>query len=178
MFMCDHVCVCAREHLMDQCDYTYAYMCVCAQVEQYEYVEKAIQASGKMVLLDKLLPKLKSEGHRVLIFSQLKIMLNIIEDYLKHREYLYERIDGDVSGNRRDAAIARYCAKDSDRFVFMLSTRAGGVGLNLAAADTIILFDSDWNPQQDMQVRACACVCVRACVCVYENACACVCVCV
>lgn len=67
--------------------------------------------------------------------------------------YLYERIDGRVRGNLRQAAIDRFSKPDSDRFVFLLCTRAGGLGINLTAADTCIIFDSDWNPQNDLQVH-------------------------
>lgn len=66
--------------------------------------------------------------------------------------YLYERIDGRIRGNLRQEAIDRFCKPDSDRFVFLLCTRAGGLGINLTAADTVIIFDSDWNPQNDIQV--------------------------
>lgn len=69
-----------------------------------------------------------------------------------NRRYLYERIDGRVRGNLRQAAIDRFSRPDSDRFVFLLCTRAGGLGINLTAADTCIIFDSDWNPQNDLQV--------------------------
>lgn len=113
-----------------------------------------IESSGKMVLIDKLLPKLKDGGHKVLIFSQMIKVLNLIEDYLLSRRYLYERIDGGVQGNVRQAAIDRFCRPDSDRFVFLLCTRAGGLGINLTAADTVIIFDSDWNPQNDLQAQA------------------------
>lgn len=113
-----------------------------------------IESSGKMVLIDKLLPKLKSGGHKVLIFSQMIRVLNLIEDYLISKQYLYERIDGGVQGNMRQAAIDRFCRPDSDRFIFLLCTRAGGLGINLTAADTVIIFDSDWNPQNDLQAQA------------------------
>eukprot|EP00501_MAST-03F_sp_TOSAG23-6_P001476 GSMAST32.ASY1.ANO1.1534.1 assembled CDS len=111
-------------------------------------------SSGKMLLLDKLLPKLKKEGHRVLIFSQMVIMLDILQDYLNLRSIKFERLDGSTHGNKRQASIDRFTAEGSDRFVFLLSTRAGGVGINLTAADTVIIFDSDWNPQNDMQATA------------------------
>lgn len=110
-----------------------------------------VKASGKLVLLDKLLPRLKEEGHRILIFSQFKIMLDILEDYLNTRSMKYERIDGSITGNRRQQAIDRFQAPPSEGkvppFIMMLSTRAGGVGINLTAADTVIIFDSDFNPQ-------------------------------
>mmetsp|Transcript_4717 Transcript_4717/g.8359 ORF Transcript_4717/g.8359 Transcript_4717/m.8359 type:complete len:1668 (+) Transcript_4717:195-5198(+) len=119
-------------------------------------LDDVIQASGKMVLLDKLLAKLRKEGHKVLIFSQFKMMLDIIQDYCTHpaRQYPVERIDGNVSGNARQKSIDRYCDPRSNSFVFLLSTRAGGVGINLTAADTVVIFDSDWNPQNDLQAMA------------------------
>jgi superfamily II DNA or RNA helicase len=113
-----------------------------------------VQASGKMVLLDKLLPKLKQEGHRVLIFSQFRLMLNILEDYLVLKGFSYERVDGTVTGKKRQAAIDKYTNPESGLFVMLLSTRAGGVGINLTAADTVIIYDSDWNPQNDLQAQA------------------------
>ena len=104
--------------------------------------------SGKLVLLDKLLPRLKEKGHRILIFSQFKIMLDILEDYLYCREYGFERIDGSITGQKRQAAIDRFQSPSTGAeppFVMLLSTRAGGVGINLTAADTCVIFDSDWN---------------------------------
>eukprot|EP00981_Chlorochromonas_danica_P016009 scaffold15198_cov338-Ochromonas_danica.AAC.1 len=112
-----------------------------------------VKTSGKMTLLDKLLPKLFQDQHRVLIFSQFRIMLDIIEDYLHDRHYLYDRVDGSVTGRKRQAAIDRF-TNNSQVFVMLLSTRAGGVGINLTAADTVIIFDSDWNPQNDVQAQA------------------------
>lgn len=117
-------------------------------------IEALIQASGKLVLVDKLLPKLKEGGHKVLIFSQMVRCLDILEDYLRVKGYFYERIDGQVRGTLRQAAIDRFSKPDSDRFVFLLCTRAGGLGINLTAADTVIIYDSDWNPQNDIQAQA------------------------
>ncbi|XP_033117287.1 chromodomain-helicase-DNA-binding protein 8-like [Anneissia japonica] len=113
-----------------------------------------IQSAGKLVLIDKLLPKLKEGGHKVLIFSQMVRCLDILEDYLMQKRYPFERIDGRVRGNLRQSAIDRFSKPDSDRFVFLLCTRAGGLGINLTAADTVIIFDSDWNPQNDLQAQA------------------------
>ncbi|KAJ3290493.1 choline dehydrogenase 7 [Borealophlyctis nickersoniae] len=113
-----------------------------------------IQASGKMVLIDKLLKKLKAGGHKVLIFSQMTRCLDLIQDYLRGRQWLFERIDGSVRGDLRQAAIDRFSAPGSECFVFLLCTRAGGVGINLTAADTCIIFDSDWNPQNDLQAQS------------------------
>ncbi|XP_065278989.1 chromodomain-helicase-DNA-binding protein 8 [Emys orbicularis] len=118
------------------------------------HLQAMVRSAGKLVLIDKLLPKLKAGGHKVLIFSQMVRCLDILEDYLIQRRYLYERIDGRVRGNLRQAAIDRFSKPDSDRFVFLLCTRAGGLGINLTAADTCIIFDSDWNPQNDLQAQA------------------------
>ena len=111
-------------------------------------------ASGKMVLLDKLLPKLKEEGHRVLLFSQFNNMLTLLSDLLSARGYSHERLDGSLRGNTRAAAIERFNKPGSNIFAFLLSTKAGGIGINLTAADTVIIVDSDWNPQNDMQALA------------------------
>ncbi|KAK2861058.1 hypothetical protein Q7C36_005224 [Tachysurus vachellii] len=118
------------------------------------HLQALVRSAGKLVLLDKLLPRLKAGGHKVLIFSQMVRCLDILEDYLIHKRYLYERIDGRVRGNLRQAAIDRFSKLDSDRFVFLLCTRAGGLGINLTAADTCVIFDSDWNPQNDLQAQA------------------------
>lgn len=117
-------------------------------------LQSMLDSSGKMVLLDKLLPKLRSQGHKVLLFSQMVRMLDIIQDYLILKGYAYERIDGGVKINDRQAAIDRFSAPGSDRFIFLICTRAGGFGINLTAADTVIIYDSDWNPQNDIQAQA------------------------
>jgi len=119
-----------------------------------EYFKRTIEASGKMVLLDKLLPKLKREDHKALIFSQMKQVLDVIENYIKWRGYKYERLDGTTKSVDRVEAIRRFCNPEKERLIFLLTTRAGGTGLNLTAADTVIIFDSDWNPQQDIQAQA------------------------
>ncbi len=92
--------------------------------------------SGKFRELDRLLQKLKAEGHRVLIFSQFTMMLDILERYLDTRDHGYLRIDGQTAVTDRQDLIDQYMA-DSDMFVFLLSTRAGGLGINLTAADTV-----------------------------------------
>ncbi|XP_060768808.1 probable global transcription activator SNF2L1 [Neoarius graeffei] len=107
--------------------------------------------SGKMLALDKLLPKLHEQGSRVLIFSQMTRVLDILEDYCMWRGYEYCRLDGNTPHEDRQIAIETYNASDSTKFIFMLSTRAGGLGINLATADVVILYDSDWNPQVDLQ---------------------------
>ena len=118
-----------------------------------EIDEAVVQTSGKMVLLDKLIPMLHSGGHRVLIFSQFKRMLDILQDYCIFRRFRCERIDGDVPGDVRQAAIDRFGTQEQ-AFIMLLSTKAGGVGINLTAADTVIIYDSDWNPQNDLQAQA------------------------
>ncbi|XP_030826338.1 LOW QUALITY PROTEIN: chromodomain-helicase-DNA-binding protein 8-like [Camarhynchus parvulus] len=117
-------------------------------------LQALVRSAGKLVLLDKLLPRLRAGGHKVLVFWQMVRCLDILEDYLIQKRYPYERIDGRVRGNLRQAAIDRFSRPDSDRFVFLLCTRAGGLGINLTAADTCIIFDSDWNPQNDLQAQA------------------------
>ncbi|XP_022842473.1 ISWI chromatin-remodeling complex ATPase CHR11 [Olea europaea var. sylvestris] len=119
----------------------------------YTTGEHLIENAGKMVLLDKLLPKLKERDSRVLIFSQMTRLLDILEDYLMLRGYLYCRIDGNTGGEDRDASIEVFNKPGSEKFVFLLSTRAGGLGINLATADVVILYDSDWNPQVDLQAQ-------------------------
>ena len=113
-----------------------------------------VEHSGKFVLLKKMLDKLREEGRRVLLFSQMTRLLDLVEDAMRHWQFTFERIDGGITGNARQAAIDRFCRPNSDRFVFLLSTKAGGLGLNLQVADTIIIFDSDWNPQNDLQAIA------------------------
>ncbi|XP_068699252.1 chromodomain-helicase-DNA-binding protein 4-like isoform X3 [Montipora foliosa] len=109
------------------------------------------RASGKLVLLEKMLKKLREEGHRVLIFSQMTRMLDLLEDFLEGHGYKYERIDGTVNGAARQECIDRFNAAGAQTFCFLLSTRAGGLGINLATADTVFIYDSDWNPHNDIQ---------------------------
>lgn len=113
-----------------------------------------IMSSGKMVLLDKLLTRLKKDGHRVLIFSQMVRILDILGDYLSIKGINFQRLDGTVPSSQRRISIDHFNAPDSTDFVFLLSTRAGGLGINLMTADTVIIFDSDWNPQADLQAMA------------------------
>ncbi|KAL9921619.1 chromatin-remodeling complex ATPase chain Iswi-like [Glossina fuscipes fuscipes] len=110
-----------------------------------------VNNSGKMVILDKLLPKLQAQGSRVLIFSQMTRMLDILEDYCLWRNYQYCRLDGQTPHEDRNRQIQDYNMDNSTKFIFMLSTRAGGLGINLATADVVIIYDSDWNPQMDLQ---------------------------
>ncbi|XP_032436836.1 chromodomain-helicase-DNA-binding protein 4a isoform X1 [Xiphophorus hellerii] len=109
------------------------------------------KSSGKLLLLQKMMRKLKEGGHRVLIFSQMTKMLDLLEDFLENEGYKYERIDGGITGGMRQEAIDRFNAPGAQQFAFLLSTRAGGLGINLATADTVIIYDSDWNPHNDIQ---------------------------
>merc|ERR1719229_1674715 len=111
------------------------------------------RASGKFELLDRIFPKLKRSGHRILLFCQMTALMTILEDYLNWRGYKYLRLDGTTKSDDRGDMLADFNQKDSDYFIFILSTRAGGLGLNLQTADTVIIFDSDWNPHQDLQAQ-------------------------
>jgi len=114
--------------------------------------EDLISQSGKFLLLDKMLGKLRQKGHKVLIFSTLVIFLDLLESMCEHRKYGYTRLDGSTTFEDRIEAIANF-NKDPETFIFLISTRAGGLGLNLMAADTVILFNSDWNPMIDIQAQ-------------------------
>ncbi|XP_076004763.1 chromodomain-helicase-DNA-binding protein 1-like [Genypterus blacodes] len=120
--------------------------------EPFEIGDHLIEASGKLFLLDSMLAFLHDGGHRILLFSQMTRMLDILQDYMEYRGYSYERLDGSVRGEERNLAIKNFSSKDV--FVFLLSTKAGGVGMNLTAADTVIFMDSDFNPQNDLQAAA------------------------
>lgn len=116
------------------------------------YEMKALtEGSGKLILLEKMLLMLKSTNHRVLLFSQFVKTLDILEDFLENLNILFERIDGSVNVRMRQQSIDRFNAPGSKHFVFLISTRAGGLGINLASADTVIFYDSDWNPHSDIQ---------------------------
>ncbi|KAK3275497.1 hypothetical protein CYMTET_16377 [Cymbomonas tetramitiformis] len=115
--------------------------------------EDRIRASGKFELLRRLLAKLKATGHRVLLFSQMVQALHIVEDFVAHAGYKFLRLDGTTKNEDRKGQVDIWNAPDSEYFIFMLSTRAGGLGLNLQTADTVIIMDSDWNPQADLQAE-------------------------
>ncbi|ONM25837.1 protein CHROMATIN REMODELING 5 isoform X1 [Zea mays] len=117
-------------------------------------VERIVMSSGKLVLLDKLLVRLRETNHRVLIFSQMVKMLDILAEYLSLRGFQFQRLDGSTRADLRHQAMEHFNAPGSDDFCFLLSTRAGGLGINLATADTVIIFDSDWNPQNDLQAMS------------------------
>ncbi|CAH1967331.1 unnamed protein product [Acanthoscelides obtectus] len=111
------------------------------------------RASGKFELLDRILPKLKATNHRVLLFCQMTQLMTIMEDYLSYRGFGYLRLDGTTKAEDRGDLLKKFNDKHSEYFIFLLSTRAGGLGLNLQSADTVIIFDSDWNPHQDLQAQ-------------------------
>ncbi|KAK8515660.1 hypothetical protein V6N13_139370 [Hibiscus sabdariffa] len=117
-------------------------------------VERIILSSGKLVILDKLLVRLHETKHRVLIFSQMVRMLDILAEYMSLRGFQFQRLDGSTKAELRQQAMDHFNAPGSDDFCFLLSTRAGGLGINLATADTVIIFDSDWNPQNDLQAMS------------------------
>ncbi len=116
--------------------------------------ESIVEASGKMKVLDMLLRKLQAAGHRVVIFSQFTRVLDILTDYMLHRDFRFCRLDGSTNRVQRQIDINSFNRPGSDLFAFLMSTRAGGLGVNLQTADTVILFDSDWNPQADLQAMA------------------------
>ncbi|KAJ6351680.1 hypothetical protein OIU78_007557, partial [Salix suchowensis] len=118
------------------------------------FLPPIVRLCGKLEMLDRLLPKLKATDHRVLFFSTMTRLLDVMEEYLSWKQYRYLRLDGHTSGGDRGSLIDRFNQQDSPYFIFLLSIRAGGVGVNLQAADTVIIFDTDWNPQVDLQAQA------------------------
>eukprot|EP01135_Chromosphaera_perkinsii_P010814 Nk52_evm9s2241 gene=Nk52_evmTU9s2241 len=114
--------------------------------------EELCKCSGKLLILDRMLPALKERGHKVLIFSQMTKMLDILQDYFYLKKINYCRLDGSTSQEDRQQQIEEFNT-DKDMFIFLLSTRAGGLGINLVSADTCIIYDSDWNPQVDLQAQ-------------------------
>lgn len=124
------------------CNHTYLLPHVAP--ESQETSEDIVTGSGKLLMLDRMLPPLRADGHRVLIFSQFTSMLDILEEYCELREYPFVRLDGETNRVKRRLDVRRFNAPNSPLFIFLISTRAGGLGLNLASADTVILYDSDW----------------------------------
>merc|ERR1719412_448781 len=111
------------------------------------------RSAGKFELMDRILPKLKASGHRVLMFCQMTQCMTIIEDYFNFKGYKFLRLDGMTKSDERADMLKIFNSPESEYFIFLLSTRAGGLGLNLQTADTVIIFDSDWNPHQDLQAQ-------------------------
>lgn len=108
---------------------------------------------GKFELLDRILPKYQVTGHRVLMFFQMTAIMDIMEDFLRLRNIQFLRLDGTTKSDERSELLYEFNRPDSPYFMFLLSTRAGGLGLNLQTADTVIIYDSDWNPHQDLQAQ-------------------------
>lgn len=152
--------VCNHPFLMQEED-------LCYPVDQ-DYSARAqalLSSSGKLELLDRMLLKLKAGGHRVLLFSQMTTMLDLLEEHVMNRGWRYQRLDGSTRATERQARIdafnrrsLKHGAKEGkegeDYFIFLLSTRAGGLGINLTSADTVIIYDLDWNPHNDLQALA------------------------
>eukprot|EP00916_Digyalum_oweni_P021228 GHVL01035284.1.p1 GENE.GHVL01035284.1~~GHVL01035284.1.p1 ORF type:complete len:1502 (+),score=336.16 GHVL01035284.1:227-4732(+) len=132
----------------------HAFLLGSAPMMDDEYKRALVVQSGKICLLDKLLARLREEGHRVLIFSQMVKMLDILSEYLTLRGYRHQRLDGTMRREVRQKAMEHFNAPGSDDFAFLLSTKAGGLGITLTSADTVIIYDSDWNPQNDLQAEA------------------------
>uniref|UniRef100_A0AAQ4RL48 SWI/SNF related, matrix associated, actin dependent regulator of chromatin, subfamily a, member 4 n=1 Tax=Gasterosteus aculeatus aculeatus TaxID=481459 RepID=A0AAQ4RL48_GASAC len=111
------------------------------------------RASGKFEVLDRILPKLRATNHKVLLFCQMTTLMTIMEDYFAYRSFKYLRLDGTTKAEDRGMLLKTFNEPGSEYFIFLLSTRAGGLGLNLQSADTVVIFDSDWNPHQDLQAQ-------------------------
>jgi chromodomain-helicase-DNA-binding protein 7 len=123
-------------------------------VTNNDYYEKLLNSSGKMIFLDKMISKYQIENKKILIFSQFTEMLKIIEEYLNFKNIHYEKIDGSTKAKDRQGAIDRFNSNPDYFEVFLLSTKAGGIGINLTSAKIVIIYDSDWNPQNDVQAIA------------------------
>lgn len=134
------------------CDHPY--MLPDAEPEPYRPGEHLVASSSKLILLDKLLADILPKGERVLVFSQWTNMLDLLEDFLTLRRIGYARLDGQTSRTRRTLDIKLFQREQSPYQVFLISTKAGGLGINLTRASTVVLFDSDWNPQNDLQAMA------------------------
>lgn len=117
------------------------------------YHDWIFRSSGKFELIDRILPKLKEFGHRVLIFTQMTHLMDIMQIYFDYKGIKHLRLDGSTKADDRGQRTSLFNELNSEYDVFLLSTRAGGLGLNLQTADTVILFDSDWNPQMDLQAQ-------------------------
>jgi SNF2 family DNA or RNA helicase len=122
--------------------------------DEWSVAPDLIRSSGKFEVLHRLLPKLVIAGRRILLFSQMTSVLDLIEDLISMLNLSFVRLDGQTKPSERSQLIDEFNAKDSLHKVFLLSTRAGGVGVNLHSADTVIIFDSDWNPQMDLQAMS------------------------
>jgi len=136
------------------CLHPYLFAFAEAKKQEGTSIEELIATSGKLAVLDKVLSSMYKNGNRTCIFSQFTSMLNILEDYCVLRGWKYCRFDGSTPRAQRNHLINQFNAPGSDDFIFLMSTRSGGLGINLQTADTCILYDSDWNPQPDLQAMA------------------------
>lgn len=125
------------------CNHPYLFL-EAEELNSAKVSQDIVRSSGKFELLDRMLPKLHASGHRVLLFSQMTKALDIMEDYLEYKRYRYLRLDGSTKQSERGDMLKQFNADSSPFFIFLLSTRAGGLGLNLQVADTVVIFDSDW----------------------------------
>ena len=114
---------------------------------------KRMEGSGKLQLLDKFIDKYRNEGLKMLVFSQFKYMVDIIKDFLNYKKVRCEVLTGSVKSQDRITSIQRF-NEDNQFGVFLLTTKAGGLGINLTKARVVVIFDSDWNPQNDLQAIA------------------------
>lgn len=134
------------------CNHPYLFQCPHDGMGNTVLDERIVQGAGKLQILDRMLKQLHENGHKTLIFCQMTKMMDILEDYLELRQWPCHRIDGMVAWNERQGLMDSFNNGSLDEaFVFLLSTRAGGLGINLVSADTVIIYDGDFNPQQDLQ---------------------------
>uniref|UniRef100_A0AAZ3SNA4 Transcription activator BRG1 n=1 Tax=Oncorhynchus tshawytscha TaxID=74940 RepID=A0AAZ3SNA4_ONCTS len=124
---------------------------ICNHPYMFQQIE--VQSSGKFEVLDRILPKLRATNHKVLLFCQMTSLMTIMEDYFAYRNFKHLRLDGTTKAEDRGMLLKAFNDPASQYFIFLLSTRAGGLGLNLQSADTVVIFDSDWNPHQDLQAQ-------------------------
>jgi ATP-dependent DNA helicase len=144
----------ANMNLRKVCNHPFLFGDICSTSNANYYHKMLVTASGKFRLLDRMLPRLLAEKHKIILFSQMTEVLNLIEDYLQYKDFSWVRLDGSTKLVERQESIDAFNDPTSNIQIFLLSTRAGGLGINLTAADTAILFDSDWNPHMDEQAQS------------------------
>ena len=137
-------------HLRKICNHPYLFV---DHYEAWHMGENIYRTSGKFELLDRILPKLLKFDHKILIFSQMTRLMDIMEIYFAYRKYKHLRLDGSTKSDDRKEIMSKFKEPGSEFKIFLLSTRAGGQGLNLQTSDSVIIFDSDWNPKMDLQAE-------------------------